>query len=448
MVIMKEQYDVIIIGAGACGLMAARELGKAGKTVLLLEARDRTGGRIHTLDIGEFSMPVDSGAEFIHGDLPVTKRLLDEAGLHYELIGGELWRTERGMLAQEDSFTEGADIVIPRLETLETDITIAAFFKKFFDDHLYENLVSEIRGYVEGYDAGDINRASAFALRDEWGGGEEGNQYRPVNGYKPMISFLEAEIVKYSGKIQLNTLVKKITWNEQAVTAHTDVSEFQAQQLIVTIPLGILQNENSHAGIMIPELPLAYRDALQQLGYGSAIKIVFEFNTEVWEDAIVDSAEGKNLENLGWLFSNEEIPTWWTQAPKHIPMITGWLAGPKANALKSTPDAEIIERGLSSLARILKLDISMLKEKLVASAVFNWTADPFTAGAYAYSTPETKKALEVFRNPVDGRVFFAGEAFHDGPQMGTVEGAIVSGVERARWVLGEKTINVQKKNIQ
>ncbi|MEO6933649.1 MAG: FAD-dependent oxidoreductase, partial [Chitinophagaceae bacterium] len=84
----NEKFDIIIIGAGACGLMAARELGKAGKKVLILEARNRTGGRIHTLHNKKFSIPVDSGAEFIHGDLPLTKNLLTEAGINIREIGG------------------------------------------------------------------------------------------------------------------------------------------------------------------------------------------------------------------------------------------------------------------------------------------------------------------------------------------------------------------------
>ncbi|MEO6931960.1 MAG: NAD(P)/FAD-dependent oxidoreductase, partial [Chitinophagaceae bacterium] len=338
-------------------------------------------------------------------------------------------------LAEEDSFTEGTDIIVPRLESLEKDITIAEFFKKFFIDPLYENLISEVRGYVEGYDAGDINRASAFALLKEWGSGEEGMQYRPVDGYGPMIEFLEKEIEKNNGKIQLETVIDKITWNKDLITAHTGNSDFSASLIILTIPLGILQSENSGAGIMLPDLPALYKNALQQLGYGSVIKIVFEFETAVWEKTIVENADGKNLANLGWLFSKERIPTWWTQAPAKIPMITGWLAGPNALALAQTDDSGIIEIGISSLANILKLEPLALQKKLVASEVFNWTADPYTAGAYAFSTPGTSAALAVLKNPVEERLYFAGEAFHDGPQMGTVEGALASGVETAKLIL-------------
>jgi monoamine oxidase len=420
-------HDVIIIGAGAAGLTAAHILSKEGKRVLVLEARPHCGGRTHTLPAGQFSVPVETGAEFIHGDLPETKKLLDTAGQSYHVTDGELWRVERGSLVQEDSFNEGVDIVVPRLESLDTDITVEAFFEKFFNDPLYRNLLQEIRGYVEGYDAGDISRASAFALRDEWGGEDEADQYRTDLGYSAMTAYLEAESRKSGAEIVLNTVVKKISLE----TAFTANSEYTASVMLITVPLGILQaSPEATAFIEIENLPETHRHALVQLGFGAVIKIVLEFSSSFWKEN-----SDPDLQNLGWLFSTEQIPTWWTQSPRDIPLLTGWLAGPGARVMSAFPEEEIIKRALQSLSAILKISIEELYERLTASAVFNWTSDPFTLGAYAYSTPETAKALEVMKTPVDNRLFFAGEAFHNGPQMGTVEGAIISGQEAAKAIL-------------
>ncbi|HEX8060924.1 MAG TPA: FAD-dependent oxidoreductase, partial [Cyclobacteriaceae bacterium] len=88
--------SIIIIGAGAAGLTAARSLGKTGKQVTVLEARNRVGGRIFTSTDGGFSQPVENGAEFIHGDLPLTQQLAKEAGVKFRDGDGRQWNVESG----------------------------------------------------------------------------------------------------------------------------------------------------------------------------------------------------------------------------------------------------------------------------------------------------------------------------------------------------------------
>ena len=93
---------IVIVGAGAAGLMAARELARAGKTVTILEARERCGGRIHPLSASEFGYPADGGAEFVHGEAPVTRALLHEAGLSLQGIEGERWSFDAVDIVRED----------------------------------------------------------------------------------------------------------------------------------------------------------------------------------------------------------------------------------------------------------------------------------------------------------------------------------------------------------
>src|SRR5580700_11729613 len=94
---------IIVIGAGAAGLIAARELARAGRKVTILEARDRCGGRIHPLPAAEFGYPTESGAEFVHGEAPVTRRLLREAGLSLLPIQGARWTMQDAKFSREDS---------------------------------------------------------------------------------------------------------------------------------------------------------------------------------------------------------------------------------------------------------------------------------------------------------------------------------------------------------
>lgn len=97
-----QSKHIVIVGAGAAGLMAARELARAGRKVTILEARQRCGGRIHPLPASEFGYPADGGAEFVHGEAPVTRALLLQAGLSFQEIEGEQWRFDGTKLARED----------------------------------------------------------------------------------------------------------------------------------------------------------------------------------------------------------------------------------------------------------------------------------------------------------------------------------------------------------
>ena len=92
---LNTNYDVLVIGAGAAGLMAAWELVQAGKRTAVIEARNRIGGRIHTIYDKKFSLPIEAGAEFVHGDLPITKLLLGKAGIAYPRVEGDIWRKEK-----------------------------------------------------------------------------------------------------------------------------------------------------------------------------------------------------------------------------------------------------------------------------------------------------------------------------------------------------------------
>src|SRR3979411_1388531 len=100
---MARPHHIVVIGAGAAGLMAARELARAGERGTILEARDRYGGRIHPLSSADFGYPAEGGAEFVHGEAPVTHGLLREAGLSLLPLHGTQWTVEDGTFSQEES---------------------------------------------------------------------------------------------------------------------------------------------------------------------------------------------------------------------------------------------------------------------------------------------------------------------------------------------------------
>lgn len=299
--------DVLIIGAGASGLMAARELLKKGKSVTILEARNRIGGRIHTMQDDGFNIPAEAGAEFIHGRLPVTLKLVKEAGLRHCAMEGKMIRDQRDKVSKESELTEGWLLVTKRLKQLTHDMSIADFLQKYFSDEQHTNLRKSVRQFAEGYDAADISVASAIALREEWIGSDAGGQYRIHGGYKGITEFLMKEITLHGARIHLSTVVKKIQWKPGSVTVLTEEGlKFFAPKVIITIPLGVLKQDESERGAITfsPAIP-AYRQALADLGYGHVIKILLQFHELFWTRTALKKRTGVNMKNMGFLFTEE-----------------------------------------------------------------------------------------------------------------------------------------------
>src|SRR3954467_650981 len=121
---MQKDSLCIVVGAGASGLMAARVLSSKGVKGLILEGRNRSGGRIHTLEETAFGYPAETGAEFIHGNLPVTLKILQEAGIAYHPAGGKTWNARNGKLKSGEMMMEGWPMLMKKLKELESDLSI------------------------------------------------------------------------------------------------------------------------------------------------------------------------------------------------------------------------------------------------------------------------------------------------------------------------------------
>ncbi|HTB08153.1 MAG TPA: NAD(P)/FAD-dependent oxidoreductase [Bacteroidia bacterium] len=429
--------NVVIIGAGAAGLMAALTLSRDGYKVTVIEAENRVGGRIFTLHNDSFKMPIELGAEFIHGDLPVTINLLEEAGIPYEETGGSFWNAQRGQLKQGFASIPDMKLLEEKLKALQEDMSIDNFLERHFSEDKYTMLSSFVRSFSQGYDAADTSRASTFSFRSEWLKDDEESQYRIQDGYGKLIDYLAKKCKDIGCNIVLSKAVTEIKWSKNSVEVITeDENSYNAEKVIVTIPVGLLQAPAGTEGALTftPPIPEKMK-AIEAIGFGAVIKLVLQFKTSFWKEQKMVDRFGENIKYLGFLVSDSPIPTWWTQMPDDVPVLTGWLGGPKAKELNSYYDEDILHLAFNSLGHIFGIKVETLKEELEASYIINWANEPFSLGGYSYATVEGVKYQKNINAPIENTIFFAGEGFHTDAEIGTVEAALASGLNTAKEIL-------------
>jgi monoamine oxidase len=407
---------VIVLGAGVAGLSAARVLSQSRIPVVILEARHRVGGRVHTVGERGSSVPVEIGAEFVHGRPPEIPPLPAIE------TGGEDWCFRNGRLERPSAIFQSTEGLMAGLSDAPEQ-SFAEFVSARGTD---DDALRWATGYIEGFHAArpDEIGVRGIALANRAEDAIEGDRsFRLAGGYATLLDWLRQDV---TAEIHCDVVVQSVAWRRGRVEVQAQACprSFLAERLICTLPLGVLASGDVHFD---PE-PADLRDAFSAIAMGHAAHIRLRFRRRVWEDR-------PELRGLGFLFSQEAwMPTWWTAAPSEEPVLTGWTGGPRAEAAPADP-ADWVDSALVTLGKLLGRDPAELRRELVSWHAHNWTADPFSRGAYSYVRVGGLDALRRFGEPVEDTLYFAGEAVNAEGYWSTVNGAMASGERAARLVL-------------
>jgi monoamine oxidase len=420
----QQGIDVLVVGAGMAGLAAARQLQADGFKVLLLEGRNRIGGRTWT----DHSWPnahLDLGASWIHGvrGNPITglARNFNVETLPTDYDSITLYDTAGRRLDDDkaeqiyNQFEELADAIEEIAEELENDISVEqavnlALSDTRLTDQAKRALNYTLNAIIEQEMAADIAELSLFYLdEDEAFGGED---VLFPGGYDQLVNGLAEGL-----DIKLNQIVEQISYGDDGVTVVTQQAEFEADRVIITLPLGVLKQGTV---TFSPRLPGWKQAAINNLRMGLLNKVYLRFDEVFWET---------ETDLLGYISAEKGQWAEWLNIYKYTgqPILLAFNAATYGRAIERLADEEIVAGAMATLRQIYGPDIP----NPTAWLITRWASDPFAYGSYSFiPVGASSEDYDALAEPVAHRLFFAGEATNrDYPA--TVHGAFLSGIREA-----------------
>lgn len=427
---------VVVVGAGIAGLAAAHALGHAGVACVVVEARDRIGGRLHTVEVA--GTPVDLGGSWIHHPVGNPLRAMADR-LKVEcrpadplpgLVGYDCGEDRRLDHDEMDTclrvMFDDFPAAVGRLQTEPgADVAMGEAIEEFLADLAlppvqHRQIRQALRSEIESESADLTERQSLRWMWNEveYDGGFFGDV--PVGGYHRLIAPLAANLA-----VRLGFDVDEVAVIDDAVRVSSADGRTEAgSHVIVTVPLGVLKDGRPR---FTPPLPNGHRDAIDRLGFGWFEKVAFAFAEPFWRTA--------GLPQLMLLPPDVDEGAVWVfdlgDATPH-PTLTALIPHSCAHHVLHGAADDAVGWTLGLLRRAF----GELCPAPLATAVTSWATDRHSLGSYTHIPPGASPAdADLLGQPVHGRVLFAGEHTQSARLVYT-DGALASGIREARRLLG------------
>lgn len=436
---------VLVIGAGFAGLSAARALRQSGMSVIVLEARSRPGGRV--LTDRSLGFPIDLGPTWLHGGpRNPLKTLAEGAGIATQVSnyanfrftnassGRRLQVAPAELLETAQKFSDAMSsaslwgalytgLAAPRGLSVADVFEAAVRRIEARDGPIDRGVVALQRWVLESNLAAPLEEVGAAALLDDSDTGT-GNEVLPPDdrlvtaGMDSLIALLALDL-----DIRYSQVVQAITWRAGAVTVGTASTQWHADQVVVTLPLGVL----AQGGVRFdPPLPASITEPMSRLRMGLLNKLCLYFPRAFWD------------ERADFLtFYDEPAPLYyaWLNLMRYggTPALVGFTSGRMARTVETMTDEALVAH---VMRRVRAARGARVPDPL-AVRVSHWASDPFARGSYSYpGVGASDHDRTLLAKPVEDTLFLAGEATHRG-DPGSVHGAWWSGLRAARQILGE-----------
>lgn len=408
----------IIVGAGIAGLSAGYHLKQAGQEAIILEARDRIGGRVWTNR--EFAdIPIEFGAELIHGEGVNTWEWVHKLNLktiHWQKTMDSMIRMEDGRwMTMKEARAISPELDVTRSWELgdvpepEADEDLGTYLKRigFTEEQL--RYVQRSFANAEGDNMAFLNakaHANLFSDRDT----EEGyGDYRILDGYDSYYTKLAEGL-----DIRLNTVVTAIDWADGVIVMTANGEIFEGDNAIITLPVGVLQSGKIQ---FTPELPEVKQQALAGLKMGPVMKMVYEFDKPIMDNAI------------GAIYAKGNPPMWWSPSfgrDGGAIIWTAFFSGDYAREMFELGEEGALQKGLETLrGEIGNPDLQYKQARWV-----NWPQDEFSMGGYSICLPGHFDARDQLAQPTPP-LYWAGEATAPHHLTAMVHGAYFTGQRAA-----------------
>ena len=429
-----EHVDTIVVGAGVTGLVTARLLARSSRRVVVLEARDRVGGRVWT-DRTE-GLVTDLGASWIHGitGSPVAAAAAAFGMRTFEFtVGGyqpdsrpiAYYGPEGKRLTDAEAQRFVADIRTVDTALLDAvaaserdasyrDVTQAAIDRQDWDEHRAQRVREYLEHRSEEQYGARIEDLAAHGLDDD---SIDGDEVVFPDGYDRLPARLAEGL-----DVRLRQAVSRVRWSTGGVTVVTDRTTLTADHAVLTVPVGVLKSD---ALVIEPPLPDPVASALGRLEMNAFEKVFLRFPSRFWDDGVY-AIRQQGPESRWW-------HSWYDLTALHAtPTLLTFAAGPAAAETLGWSQERVVESVLAQLRRLYGHRV----ERPTHVHITNWQDDPFALGSYAYMTVGSTTAdHDDLATPIGGVLHLAGEAtWTDDPA--TVTAALLSGHRAAQHILG------------